>query len=104
MATNLKVLQVDGSVNPVYSGPAIDDTKASSTNPWSGAKVKAELDAVKPITQGGTGATTAEQARTNLGASASGHTHTLDSLNNVHICDSTPTSLIEGHWYLIKDA
>lgn len=47
----------------------------------------------------GTGGTltavSAETARTRLGL-------TLDNLTNVHICDSTPTSFTDGHWYLVR--
>ena len=28
---------------------------------------------------------------------------TLDNLTNVHICDSAPTDLTDGHWYLVKE-
>lgn len=38
-----------------------------------------------------------------IGAAAADHAHTLDSLTNVHICDTEPDTLVEGHWYLIKD-
>lgn len=65
--------------------------------------------AVEPIANGGTGATTAANARknlditpTNIGAAASSHSHTMDSLTNVHVLDSTPSSVQQGHWYLIR--
>lgn len=69
----------------------IGEHVASKNNPHgvTAAQVGAKASgAVEPITQGGTGATTAEQARKNLGitpavigASAVGHNHALDSLN-----------------------
>lgn len=65
--------------------------------------------AVEPIANGGTGATSAAQARknlgvtpTNIGAAASSHSHTLDTLTNVHVLDSAPSTVQQGHWYLIR--
>lgn len=66
---------------------------------------------VEPIENGGTGATNAAQARENLGvtpenigAAPAAHSHTLDTLSNIHISSSTPTSLENGHWYLVKES
>lgn len=42
---------------------------------------------------------TAEQ----VGAAPANHSHALDGLTNVHICESTPSSVINGHWYLVKE-
>ena len=39
-----------------------------------------------------------------VGAAASAHAHRLDDLSNVHISASTPTSLINGDWYLVKES
>lgn len=39
------------------------------------------ISGVNPITKGGTGASTADQARANLGAAASNHTHTITNLD-----------------------
>ena len=65
--------------------------------------------AVEPIANGGTGATSAAQARknlgvtpTNIGAAASSHSHTLDTLTNVHVLYSAPSTVQQGHWYLIR--
>lgn len=40
-------------------------------------------------------AVSASSARFKLGM-------TLDNLTNIHICDSAPTSVTNGHWYLVK--
>lgn len=49
----------------------------------------------------GTGGTltavSAATARSKLGM-------TLDNLTNVHICDTEPTSVTDGHWYLVRGA
>lgn len=47
------------------------------------------------VSQGGTGATTAADARTNLGI-------TLANLGDVIISTTTPTTVTNGKWYLIK--
>ena len=39
-----------------------------------------------------------------VGAAAANHSHTLDNLSNVHICSSTPESVTNGHWYLVKES
>lgn len=39
-----------------------------------------------------------------LGAAAQDHAHVLESLSNVHVVTSTPGSVIEGHWYLVKES
>jgi len=57
-----------------------------------------------PVHQGGTGATTQAAALANLGAAPSGHNHTLDSMSNVHIVSSMPSSFVNGHWYLVRES
>ena len=56
------------------------------------------------VSQGGTGATTQAAALTNLGAAPSGHNHTLDSMSNIHIVSSMPSSFVNGHWYLVRES
>lgn len=56
------------------------------------------------VAKGGTGATTQAGALSNLGAAPTGHNHTFDSMSNVHICSSVPTSFTNGHWYLVKES
>ena len=57
-----------------------------------------------PVNKGGTGATTKSAALSNLGAAAANHSHTLDSMSNVHVSSSKPSSLVNGHWYLVKES
>ena len=92
----------------------------------------AELSDTLSVDKGGTGATTAEEARTNLGitpenigAAAVFHSHTADTLggtlsiikggtgattadgairNLFIVQDDTPTDVVDGAWYLIKQA
>jgi len=49
-----------------------------------------------PITQGGTGATTASDARTNLGAAASSHTHAVATTSADGFMSSTDKSKLDG--------
>jgi len=83
--------------------------------------ISAEGGGVIPIASGGTGATTAELARTNLGitpanigASPTGHTHTADNITNfqsairdflypvgsiyMSVVSTSPASLFGGSW------
>lgn len=42
-------------------------------------------------------AVSAADARSKLGL-------TLDNLTNVHICETTPSSITDGHWYLVSES
>lgn len=66
-----------------------------SDGPASFRRIAVEDLPTVSIAKGGTGATTAAAARSALGI-------TLDNLTNVHISTTTPTSLTEGHWYIVK--
>lgn len=39
-----------------------------------------------------------------IGAASASHTHTLSNLSDVHVCSSTPSSVTNGHWYLVKES
>lgn len=54
-----------------------------------------DLYGTVPIESGGTGAETAEAARTNLGI-------TLENLGDIIVAESTPETVTDGKWYLIK--
>ena len=62
------------------------------------------LTGTLPVNMGGTGATSKSAALNNLGAAAANHAHTLDSMSNVHVSSSRPSSLVNGHWYLIRES
>lgn len=57
-----------------------------------------------PVNKGGTGATTKSAALNNLGAASANHSHTLDSLSNVHVSSFRPSSVVNGHWYLVRES
>lgn len=31
-----------------------------------------------------------------------GHTHVLEDITNIIVCDTTPTEIVNGNWYLVK--
>ncbi len=39
-----------------------------------------------------------------VGAAAAYHVHQLADISNLHVCTSTPTSLTEGDWYLVRES
>lgn len=57
-----------------------EDTAASLANQI--AELQEQMEETVPITKGGTGATTAEQALTNLGAAASNHNHSAANITS----------------------
>lgn len=76
----------DGS--NVYSAPASatavpGDTIASASHNALVADLVADLNAARPISAGGTGATSASAARTALGVAASSHTHAISDVTGL---------------------
>ena len=57
--------------------------KITAPGGFSGAHNPADLSSAVPVSKGGTGATTAAAARTNLGAAASSHTHTKSQITDM---------------------
>ena len=75
----------------------LSDTEHTHGNITSEGKIGTEADlAVFTGTDGTMEAVTAESARSKLDL-------TLDNLTNIHICDTTPSSIEDGHWYLVKE-
>lgn len=88
---------VRNCVNGVFCDwRALCDTAHMHGNITSDGRIGNDADL--PLFTGGAGYVTIvspAEARAKLGMS-------LDNLTNVHICASTPTSITEGHWYLVK--
>lgn len=57
--------------------------KITAPGGFSGTHSPADLSSAVPVSKGGTGATTAAAARTNLGVAASGHTHTKSQITDM---------------------
>lgn len=75
----------------------LSDTKHMHGNVTADGKIGTTAD--QPIFTGSGGklvAVTASTARSKLGM-------TLDNLTNVHISASPPSSVTNGHWYLVKE-
>lgn len=101
--------KASGAVEPITNGGTGATTAEGARSNLGAAAASHDhdisvLSGTLPITKGGTGATSAAGALTNLGAVAASHTHTLDNLSNVHISSTTPTSVTNGHWYLVKES
>lgn len=80
-------------ITPLFTVLDIGGHAADTDNPH---KVTAE--------QVGAAAKDHTHSAADVGAAASNHVHTLDSLSNVHISSSTPSSVTNGHWYLVKES
>lgn len=91
------VWYVRNCVNGTFgSWRAVCDTNHVHGNITSAGKIGTTANL--PVFTGSGGvvqAVSAATARANLGL-------TLDNLTNVHVCDSTPESITDGHWYLVK--
>lgn len=68
--------------------------KASGTLPMTGSATIpfSDVTGTVPVAQGGTGATTEAQARTNLGVAAAVHTHTASQITD-------PANVVAGKFY-----
>lgn len=74
----------------------LSDTKHTHGSITSEGKIGTTADLPIFTGSGGTVMTvTAAEARSKLGM-------TMDNLTNVHICASAPSSITNGHWYLVK--
>lgn len=89
---------VRNCINGVYcQWRGLSDTQHTHGNITSDGKIGVTGDLPVFTGSGGVMQTvSADVARTKLGMS-------LDNLTNVHICASAPTSVVNGHWYLVKE-
>lgn len=79
---------------PLYAKPeTVADHAADKNNPHG-----------VTLAQIGAAAASHTHTLTDLGAAAESHTHTLTSLSDVHVHSSTPSSVTNGHWYLIRES
>lgn len=79
---------------PLYAQPqTVADHAADKNNPHG-----------VTLAQVGAAAANHTHSLSDLGAAAANHAHTLDSLSNIHVVTSTPSSVTNGHWYLVKES
>lgn len=79
---------------PLYDVPAsVSDHAADKNNPHE-------------VTCEQIGAAAAEHTHDleTLGAAAAEHTHILANLSDVHVYTTTPSSVTDGHWYLVRES
>lgn len=93
------VWYVRNNVNGTFgSWRAICDSAHTHGNITTDGKIGTTANrAIFTGTGGKLTAVSAADARSKLGM-------TLDNLTNIHICDTTPSSFTDGHWYLVKEA
>lgn len=88
--------------------PAMDSTPTSgSSNPVTSEGIYTAVHATKPLTEGGTGATTASDARTNLGLGGAAVKAVDTSISDASSSANLPTSeavaaFVEGKGYLTQ--
>lgn len=93
--------QIDAAIGAVREKESVWDGKAAGTHTHAAADIvsgtlSSDRLPTVPITKGGTGATTAAAARTNLGAAAASHTHTKSQITDFP-ASMTPTAHASTH-------
>ena len=83
---------ISDSIQSAVEGTLINDMSPSSLTTYSGQKIETDFRKkadTLDVLHGGTGATSAAAARTNLGAASSDHTHSLSSTSITSILPLT---------------